>query len=60
MLVLSRKKGERIVISDNIIVEVVEINKHSVRLGFTAPKEVTINRHEVHEIVSRDTHEEEK
>ena len=49
MLVLSRKKYESIVIGDNIIVTVVEIDGDKVRLGFEAPKEVTIHRREVYD-----------
>lgn len=47
MLVLSRKKGERINIGDNIIVEVVEVIGGKVRLGIEAPNEVPIHRAEV-------------
>ncbi len=52
MLVLSRKKDESIVIGDNIIVTVVEIHGDRVRLGFVAPKEVTIHRREVYVKIS--------
>ncbi|MBI1914142.1 MAG: carbon storage regulator [Planctomycetes bacterium] len=46
MLVLSRKLGEEIVIGDNIRVTVVAIRGNSVRLGFTAPVDVLIQREE--------------
>ena len=49
MLVLTRKVGERINISDDIIVSVIEINRGSVRLGIEAPRQVSILRHEVYE-----------
>ncbi len=49
MLVLSRKKDESIVINDNIVVTVIDIRGDKVRLGFDAPKEVTIHRREVYE-----------
>jgi carbon storage regulator len=49
MLVLSRKKGETIVIGDNIIVTVVEIVGDRVRLAFEAPKDVTIHRREIYD-----------
>jgi len=49
MLVLSRKKNESIIIGDDIIVTVVEICGDKVRLGFQAPKEVTVHRREVYE-----------
>lgn len=50
MLVLSRRKGERIVIgtADNpITVEVVEIRGDRVRLGVVASKQVPVHREEV-------------
>ena len=49
MLVLSRKENQRIVISDNIVVTILDIRGDSVRLGIEAPKEVTIHRREIHE-----------
>jgi len=48
MLVLSRKPGEAIVIGNGITVTVVEVKGERVRLGFTAPAEVTIHREELH------------
>lgn len=49
MLVLSRKKGESIVIGDNVTLTVVEVRGDCVRLGITAPREVRIDRSEVRE-----------
>jgi carbon storage regulator len=47
MLVLSRKKDERIIIGDNIEVTVIEIRGDRVKLGFVGPQEVPIHREEV-------------
>jgi carbon storage regulator len=47
MLVLSRKLGEEVVIGDDIRVTVVAIRGNQVRLGFTAPAEVSIRREEL-------------
>ena len=47
MLVLSRKKGEKIVIGNEIVVEVLSISKDGVRLGIDAPRETSVHRHEV-------------
>ncbi len=47
MLVLTRKAGERIVIDDNIIVEVLEVVGSRVRIGIQAPDGVTILRQEL-------------
>ena len=48
MLVLSRKVGEKVVIGGCITVTVVAVDGNKVRLGFTAPPEVRIDREEVH------------
>lgn len=47
MLVLTRKAGEKIIISDNITVEVLEIQGNRVRIGIQAPQGVTILRQEL-------------
>lgn len=47
MLVLSRKKNERIMIGDAIEVTIVEIRGDRVKLGFVGPQEVPIHREEV-------------
>jgi carbon storage regulator len=48
MLVLTRKKGERIYIGKDIIITVTRILSGEVQLGFEAPKEIIINREEIH------------
>jgi len=51
MLVLSRKPNESIVISDNVVVTVIEIRNGKVRLGISAPKEVSVHRQEVYDLI---------
>ncbi len=53
MLVLSRKRDERIVIGDNIVITVVEVRGDKVRLGIEAPSEVPVHRQEVLEAMRR-------
>lgn len=53
MLVLSRKKDEKIVIGDNISIMVVEIRGDKVRLGIEAPREISVHRREVYEAIKR-------
>ena len=53
MIVLSRKKNESIVISDNIIVTIVEIRGDKVRLGIEHPKEIPVHRREVYDAIRR-------
>lgn len=47
MLVLSRKKGERVLIGQDIYVKVIEIKGDRVKLGFEGPNEVPIHREEL-------------
>jgi carbon storage regulator len=54
MLVLSRKKGERIRIGEDVIITVVEIGHDKVRLGIEAPKEVAVHRSEVYDAIKRE------
>ena len=49
MLVLTRKVGDQIVIGDNIRLAVVDIRGGTVRIGVSAPKEIRVDRQEVHE-----------
>ena len=44
MIVIPRKKGESVVINDDIILTVIEIRGDKVRLGVELPKEVTVHR----------------
>lgn len=48
MLALSRKKGEALVINNNIEVTVLEVKGDQVKIGISAPKEVPIYRKEVY------------
>lgn len=48
MLALSRKKGEALVINNNIEITVLEIKGDQIKLGINAPKEVPVYRKEVY------------
>jgi carbon storage regulator len=48
MLVLSRRPQQSFVIGHDIIVTVLEVNGDTVRVGITAPRDVTIHREEVY------------
>lgn len=54
MLVLSRKRNEKIIIGDTITITVLEIRGENVRLGIEAPKEVPVHREEVYEAIQRE------
>jgi carbon storage regulator len=49
MLVLTRRVGERIMLGDDITVEVMSMTDTKVRLGVVAPRDVDIDREEVRE-----------
>lgn len=51
MLVLSRKKGESIVIGNNIEITILSVEGENVRIGVSAPKEIDIFRKEVFEAI---------
>ena len=48
MLALSRKKGEALVINNNIEVTVLEVKGDQVKIGISAPREVPVYRKEVY------------
>ena len=48
MLVLSRRVGEEIIINENIRVTVVAVKGDRIRLGIEAPRDVSVDRAEVH------------
>lgn len=54
MLVLSRKKDEKIVIGDHITLMVIDIRGDKVRLGIEAPKDVAVHRQEVYEAIQKE------
>lgn len=54
MLVLTRKRDERIIIGDNIVITVVALGGDKVRLGIEAPKDVSVHREEVYEAIQRE------
>ncbi|HEY2787791.1 MAG TPA: carbon storage regulator CsrA [Fimbriiglobus sp.] len=47
MLVLTRKSNERIMIADNIRIQVLDISGGRVRLGIEAPADISVWREEV-------------
>jgi carbon storage regulator len=48
MLTLSRKKGESLVVNNNIEITVLDIRGDQIKIGISAPKEVPIYRKEIY------------
>ena len=47
MLVLTRLIGEKLVIGNEVIIEVLAITGDTVKLGISAPRETSVHRYEV-------------
>ena len=57
MLALTRKKGESIMIGDNVELVVLGTSGEQVRLGIIAPKSVAVHRKEVFEQIQSENKE---
>lgn len=53
MLILSRNKGQKIMISQDIVISVVDISGDQVKIGIEAPENVTIYREEIYELIQK-------
>ena len=47
MLNITRRRGERIIVGDDIFVSVLEVSGQTVRLGIDAPRSVRVYREEL-------------
>jgi carbon storage regulator len=47
MLVLYRKVGEKLVIGNEVVIEVLSVSGDGVRLGIEAPRSTSVHRYEV-------------
>ena len=54
MLVVKRKKGESILIGDDIEITIVNLDNGSVKVAIDAPKEITILRKELYKEVEEE------
>ena len=51
MLIITRRPGEKIVLGEDISIQVMEIVGNQVRIGIQAPKSVPVYREEIWEAV---------
>ena len=51
MLILTRKSGEGIRIGDSITLKIIEIRGNQVRVGVEAPRNVSVHREEIYELI---------
>ncbi|NLU33238.1 MAG: carbon storage regulator CsrA [Clostridiaceae bacterium] len=54
MLVLTRKKGQSVMIGHDIEVSLIDIQGDQVRLGIRAPKSIAVHRKEIYEEIIRE------
>ncbi|CUU50253.1 carbon storage regulator CsrA [Clostridium beijerinckii] len=57
MLIITRKKGQSVMIGDDIEITVSKLDDGSVKLGIQAPKDVTILRKELYEEIENENKE---
>jgi carbon storage regulator len=47
MLNITRRRGERVVLGDDVFISVLEVSGQTVRLGIDAPRSVRVYREEI-------------
>jgi len=47
LLIITSRAGEKIMLGDEIVIEVIEVSGSSVRVGIAAPKSVPVYREEI-------------
>jgi len=54
MLVLTRRKGESIILGDDVEVKILELHGSQVKVGIQAPKSLSVHRKEVYLAIQRE------
>ena len=47
MLIITRRPGEKIMLGDDTVIEVIEVSGSSVRIGIDAPRSIPVYREEI-------------
>ena len=53
MLILSRRKGESIVIGDNIEICIMDVQGEVIKIGIDAPRTVSVHRKEIYNEIEK-------
>jgi carbon storage regulator len=51
MLIITRRAGEKVMLGDDVVVEVIEVVGNTVRIGIQAPRSVPVYREEIWDAV---------
>jgi carbon storage regulator len=54
MLILTRRVGEKLIIDENVTVSVLGVKGQQVRIGIEAPRDVKVNREEIHQRILKE------
>lgn len=55
MLLLTRRVGDSIIIGDDIKITVLKVNGKQVRIGVSAPREVSVHREEIYKRILQES-----